>query len=67
MTSSSGPELGELIGLGLTAAATVALGVGGGYWIGEVTGIGVLITFVGLGVGIVVALVAMYLRIRRYL
>lgn len=67
MTSPPGPGIGELIGLGLTAAVCVALGVGGGYWIGQVTGIGVLVTFVGLGVGIIVALVATYRRIRRYL
>jgi hypothetical protein len=67
MTSPSGPGLGELIGLGLTSAVCVALGVGGGYWIGQITGIGVLVTFVGLGVGIIVALIATYRRIRRYL
>lgn len=67
MTPSSGPGLGELIGLGLNAGVLVALGVGGGYWIGEVTGAGVLVTFAGLGTGVTVALVVTYLRIRRYL
>lgn len=67
MTPPLGPGLGELIGLGLTAGLLVAFGVGGGYWIGQVTGAGVTITFVGLGVGVAIALVAMYARIRRYL
>lgn len=67
MTSPSGPGLGELIGLGLVAAVTVALGVGGGYWIGQQTGAGGISAFAGLAVGVLIACVAMYLRIRRYL
>jgi hypothetical protein len=67
MTPPSGPGLGELIGLGLSAAVFVALGVGGGYWIGQDTGAGVLSTFIGLALGVVVALVVTYRRIRRYL
>jgi hypothetical protein len=67
MTPPSGPGIGELIGLGLTAAVFVALGVGVGYWIAQVTGGGELPIFLGLFVGIVFALVAMYQMIRRYL
>ena len=62
-----GPGLGELIGLGIAAAFFVGVGVGGGYWIGQATGGGVTITFVGLGAGILLALLTTYLRIRRYL
>ena len=64
---SFGPGIGELVGLGIAAAVLVAVGVGGGYWIGQVTGGGVTITFIGLGAGILLALLTMYLRIRRYL
>lgn len=67
MGSSPGPGLGELIGMGLSAALLVALGVGVGYWIGQVTGSDVLFTFIGLGIGVGAALMATYRRIRRYL
>ncbi len=67
MTPPSGPGIGELIGLGLTVAAFVALGVGGGYWIGEISGIGVLCSFVGLALGIIAAFVVAYRKIHRYL
>lgn len=67
MTSPVGPGLGELVGLGLTGAAFVGLGVGGGYWIGQITGADVVATFVGLGIGVVTAIVATYVRIRKYL
>lgn len=62
-----GPSIVELIGMGIAAGAFVAAGVGGGYWIGQATGGGVTIAFVGLGVGVVLALLTTYLRIRRYL
>ena len=62
-----GPRLGELFGLGIVAAAFIAAGVGGGYWIGQAAGGGVTITFVGLGAGVLLALLTTYLRILRYL
>ena len=62
-----GSAIAELAGLGATAAALIAVGVGGGYWIGVATGAGTISTLAGLGVGVMAAVVAMYSKIKRYL
>jgi hypothetical protein len=53
--------------LGGAAAACVAIGFGGGYWIGEATGAGTAVTFAGLVVGVFAAVVTAYVKIRSYL
>ncbi len=63
----SGPSLSDLLGLGATAAGCIALGVGGGYWLGSATGSGPVVTFSGLAVGLIAAVAASYVRIKRYL
>jgi hypothetical protein len=67
VTNQTGPALAELIGIGLASAGCVAVGVGGGYWIGATTGAGDVVTFAGLGVGMVAAVAATYFKIKRYL
>jgi hypothetical protein len=49
------------------SAACIAAGTGGGYWIASSTGAGVLVVFAGIAVGIAVAVVAAYVKIKRYL
>lgn len=63
----TGPSLSELLGLGATVAGCVSVGVGGGYWLGSATGSGSVATFSGLAVGLVAAVAASYVRIKRYL
>jgi hypothetical protein len=63
----SGPTLFELAGTGVMSAIFVAAGTGGGYWIASSTGAGAAVTFAGLAVGIAVAVVAAYVKIKRYL
>jgi len=61
------PTIVELAGMGLTAGACVAIGVGGGYWIGEASGSGIAATLAGLGVGVLAAVAATYFNIKRSL
>ncbi len=67
MTRRPHPTPFELLGIGATAAACVALGVVGGYWIGSASRGGVVGVFVGLGVGILAAITATYFKIKSYL
>lgn len=67
MTSRPGPGSFELIGIGATAAACIAIGVVGGYWIGSASRVGVVGVFVGLGVGLLAAIAATYIKIKHYL
>jgi hypothetical protein len=53
--------------MGALAAACVAVGVGGGYWLGSATGSETADIFSGLAVGVVAATVAVYVKIKRYL
>jgi hypothetical protein len=57
----------ELAGIGLMSAVFIAAGTGGGYWIAASTHVGVVVVFAGIAVGIVVAVAAAYIRIKRYL
>jgi len=60
VSSKPTPSLATLLGMGVT-------GVGGGYWLDETFKTGVLFTFVGLGLGIVAAVAAVYFEIRAFL
>ena len=62
MRNRRGSSLRELASLGGTAAGCIVVGFGGGYWIGSATG-----ALVGLGIGIVAAILATYYKIKRYL
>jgi hypothetical protein len=63
----SSPSLFELASTGLVSALLVAAGTGGGYWIASSTGAGAAVIFAGLVVGIVAAVAATYVKIKRYL
>jgi hypothetical protein len=67
VTRRAGPTYVEFAGMGVTAGACVAVGVGGGYWIGTASGAGPAVTFAGLGVGVLAAVAATYFKIKRYL
>jgi hypothetical protein len=59
--------IAEFATMGLSSAAMVAAGVGVGYWLGSATGAGTVLVLVGLGCGVVAAVIAMYLKLRKYL
>ncbi|GEM_PF-1000437 len=67
MTDRPGPTAFELVGMGATAAGCIAVGVGGGYWLGSATGAGSAAELAGLAVGLVAAVAATYFKIKRYL
>jgi len=67
VTGRTGPTYVEFASMGATAAACVAVGFGGGYWIGEATGAGTTVTFAGLVLGVLAAAAAIYFKIRSYL
>ncbi|MGD0220053.1 MAG: hypothetical protein ABSC73_06275 [Acidimicrobiales bacterium] len=67
MARRTGPNYVELAGMGVTAGACVAVGVGGGYWIGTTSGAGSAVTFAGLAVGVLAAVAATYFKIAKYL
>jgi hypothetical protein len=53
--------------MGVSTALCVGAGVGGGYWLDETLKTGLTFTFVGLGLGIVAAVAAVYFEIRAFL
>ena len=67
MARRTGPNYVELAGMGVTAGACVAVGVGGGYWIGTTSGAGSAVTFAGLAVGVLAEVAATYFKIAKYL
>ncbi|MCU1495483.1 MAG: hypothetical protein JWO62_3247 [Acidimicrobiaceae bacterium] len=67
MKQQPGPTVFELVGIGATAGGCVAVGVGGGYWLGSATGVGTVLTFSGLALGLAAAITATYFKIKRYL
>ncbi|HUZ19703.1 MAG TPA: hypothetical protein VMU75_03920 [Acidimicrobiales bacterium] len=67
MTERPSPTAFELVGLGATAAGCIAVGVGGGYWLGSATGAGSAAELGGLAIGLVAAVAATYFKIKRYL
>ena len=64
--TSSGPELGDLLSMGLTLALCVVIGFGLG-WLGDlVTGTFPLLAMVGLALGVVLATVYVVKQFKRY-
>ena len=63
----SGPSLVELVSLGGLIAGCVLGGLGVGYWIGSATGLGTVMTFSGLALGLSAAVGASYVKIKKYL
>jgi len=61
------PSFSTLIGMGVTTALCVAVGVGGGYWLDRTFRTGELLTFVGLALGVAAAVAAVYLEIKTFL
>jgi F0F1-type ATP synthase assembly protein I len=62
----SGPELGDLLSMGLTLALCVIIGFGLG-WLGDlVTGTFPLLAMVGLALGVVMAAVYVVKQFKRY-
>jgi hypothetical protein len=61
------PSFSTLIGMGVTTALCIGVGVGGGYWLDRTFRTGVLLTFVGLAAGLVAAIVAVYFQIKTFL
>ena len=63
---SSGPELGDLLSMGLTLALCVIIGFGLG-WLGDLaTGTFPLISMVGLALGVVLATIYVVMQFKRY-
>ena len=64
--AGSGPELGDLLSMGLTLALCVVLGFGLG-WLGDLaTGTFPLLAMVGLALGVVMATVYVVKQFQRY-
>lgn len=61
------PSAMTLLSMGVTAALCVGIGVGGGYWLDEKFKTGLVLTLVGLALGLIAAVVAMYLEIKPFL
>ena len=63
---SSGPELGDLLSMGLTLALCVMIGFGLG-WLGDlVTGTFPLIAMIGLALGVALATFYVVKQFKRY-
>jgi len=60
-----GSSFGDLLGIGAASAGCIAVGVGGGYWIGSATGAGTVATLIGLALGIAGAVLVTYFNIKR--
>ncbi|MHB1988602.1 MAG: hypothetical protein ACYCSF_11570 [Acidimicrobiales bacterium] len=67
MSSKPSPSPFLLLGMGLSIAACLVAGMGLGYWIGESLGASLMLTFVGLGVGIVGAVATVRGQFRKYI
>ena len=64
--NSSGPELGDLLSMGLTLALCVIIGFGLG-WLGDLaTGTFPLLAMIGLALGVVLATVYVVMQFKRY-
>jgi F0F1-type ATP synthase assembly protein I len=53
--------------MGVATALCIAVGVGGGYWLDRTLHTGVVLTFVGLALGVVAAVVVIYLNVKTFL
>ncbi len=64
--ASNGPQLGDLLSMGMTLALCVVVGFGLG-WLGDLaTGTFPLIAMVGLALGVVAATVYVVKQFKRY-
>ena len=64
--ASNGPQLGDLLSMGMTLALCVVIGFGLG-WLGDLaTGTFPLIAMIGLALGVVVATVYVVKQFKRY-
>ena len=64
--AGSGPELGDLLSMGLTLALCVVLGFGLG-WLGDLaTGTFPLLAMLGLALGVALAVVYVVKQFQRY-
>ena len=64
--ASDGPQLGDLLSMGMTLALCVVIGFGLG-WLGDLaTGTVPLIAMVGLALGVVAATVYVVKQFKRY-
>jgi hypothetical protein len=61
------PSFSTLIGMGIATALCIAVGVGGGYWLDKTFHTGVLLTFIGLALGLVAAGVVIYSDVKMFL
>jgi hypothetical protein len=60
-----GSSFGDLLTIGAASAGSIAIGVGGGYWLGVATGAGTVATLIGLALGIAGAVLVTYFKIKR--
>ena len=67
VSSKPSPSFSTLIGMGVATALCVAVGVGGGYWLDRTFHTGELLTFVGLALGVIAAVVVVYFDVRPFL
>ncbi len=63
--SGQGSTFADLLSIGGASAGCIAVGVGGGYWIGSSTGAGTVATLIGLALGIAGAVLVTYFKIKR--
>ena len=63
---SSGPDLGDLLSMGLTLALCVAIGFGLGWLVDRPFGTFPIFALVGLGLGVVAATLYVIILFRRF-
>jgi F0F1-type ATP synthase assembly protein I len=61
------PNLFTFAGMGVASALCVAVGLGGGYLLDDHFHTGPALTFAGLGLGVVAAVVATWVKVRSFL
>lgn len=67
MSRKPTPSGMTLLSMGVTTALCVGVGVGGGYWLDQTFKTGLILTFVGLVLGVIAAVTAVYLEIKPFL
>ena len=67
MSNKPSPSVGTLLGMGVSTALCLGVGVGGGYWLDETFNTGLVLTFVGLVLGMAAAVLVVYLEVRKFL
>jgi hypothetical protein len=67
MSNKPAPSLVNLLGLGVKTALCVAAGIGVGYWLDKTLRTGLLLTFIGLAIGLAGAVALVYLEIKSFL